>query len=224
MSLKHTVIETERFDKSILKNTFWYQEKTSEKLAIIFPGAGYSCMGPILYYTVNLLIENGFDVLMVEYDFRYHPKVEERKDFLLHDIKQAYAKIQDRYREYKKCLLVSKSVGTRGISWALEQDVFAKSKMDFGMIWMTPAWNDPSLFKIMTECQYPGMHIMGTKDPAYTQQRAETFKGFPDQTLLEIEGADHSVDVASGVMDTLDSHKSMIQAIQSWLLNLGFIA
>src|SRR3954462_6402259 len=56
-------------DSKAIPNTFFRQEEKSDHLAIIFPGRGYTCAMPLLYYTTNLLLDQGADALQVDYKY-----------------------------------------------------------------------------------------------------------------------------------------------------------
>ena len=47
-----------------------FQNKNPKGVVLVFPGAGYSHMGPCLYYPSNALFEFGYDIINFEYDFR----------------------------------------------------------------------------------------------------------------------------------------------------------
>ena len=49
------------------------QETETDHLALVLPGFGYSCDMPLLYFTVNHLLEGGADVLQVEYQYNERP-------------------------------------------------------------------------------------------------------------------------------------------------------
>lgn len=50
-------------------NTFVQQDGATDRLAILLPGLGYSCAMPLFYYTERFLLDDGFDVLHVEYAY-----------------------------------------------------------------------------------------------------------------------------------------------------------
>ena len=37
-----------------------------KKLAIIFPGVGYTCTKPLLYYTASMAAERGYEIIRLD--------------------------------------------------------------------------------------------------------------------------------------------------------------
>ena len=38
-----------------------------KKLAVIFPGVGYTCTKPLLYYTASMAAERGYEIIRLDY-------------------------------------------------------------------------------------------------------------------------------------------------------------
>lgn len=87
------------------------------KIAVFFPGIGYHCDKPLLYYSRKIAIQLGYDkvvTLSYSYDggdvFNNKEKMKEAFEVLY---KQAENALQDiAFEEYEEVLFVSKSVGT----------------------------------------------------------------------------------------------------------------
>ena len=43
-----------------------------KKLAIIFPGVGYTCTKPLLYYTASMAAERGYEIIRLDYGQDIH--------------------------------------------------------------------------------------------------------------------------------------------------------
>lgn len=43
-----------------------------KKLAVMFPGMGYTCVKPLLYYTACAAAEHGFEVIKLDYGQEIH--------------------------------------------------------------------------------------------------------------------------------------------------------
>src|SRR5271170_6743368 len=96
-------------------NTFMKQDGETDKLAIIYPGMGYKCSMPLLYYTTQVLFAKGYDVLWVEYDYNKDSPVymlpeAKQLDSIAIDANAAYS-LAFTQRKYKKVMLVGKSLG-----------------------------------------------------------------------------------------------------------------
>lgn len=87
------------------------------KLAVYFPGIGYHCDKPLLYYARKVASEKGFDnYLNIEYTFKGqnirgdHKKMQEAFESLYAQAKKSLALVE--WEKYDEILFVSKSIGT----------------------------------------------------------------------------------------------------------------
>ena len=48
-----------------VSNQFIQQESPGNKLAVLYPGTRYTCDRPLLYFTTELLLSKGYDVLQL---------------------------------------------------------------------------------------------------------------------------------------------------------------
>ena len=46
-----------------------------KKLAVIFPGVGYTCTKPLLYYTASMAAERGYEIIRLDYGQDIHTSV-----------------------------------------------------------------------------------------------------------------------------------------------------
>lgn len=67
--MKQVLLEIHSSDTTLVPNTFIKQDR-SNHLAILFPGLGYTVDMPLLYYTTNVLLDMGADVLQVRYTYQ----------------------------------------------------------------------------------------------------------------------------------------------------------
>ena len=82
-----------------------------KKLACLFPGIGYTCDKPLLYYSWKMLAQDGWEVIPVNYsgtlfglpDDRVISSARAKAEEILADVK---------WEEYGSVLFVSKSLGT----------------------------------------------------------------------------------------------------------------
>lgn len=88
----------------------------SKKIAILFPGIGYTCDKPLLYYTAKLVLKKKYEVIKVEYkNFPSGIKGNEEKmeEAFQCGLKQAEEILRNIcWEEYEEILFVSKSIGT----------------------------------------------------------------------------------------------------------------
>lgn len=88
----------------------------SEKIAVIFPGIGYTCDKPLLYYGAKFAMEHGYEVVRLPYGgFPKKVKGDRKKmeksfALALDQSREMLGKI--RWEDYDRILFISKSIGT----------------------------------------------------------------------------------------------------------------
>ena len=86
-----------------------------KKLAVLFPGIGYHCDKPLLYYSKKCLSAYGYEIIEVNYTHFPHMKDKDELIEQAEDIgyKQAEEILKDvPFSTYDEILFVSKSIGT----------------------------------------------------------------------------------------------------------------
>ncbi len=68
------MLEVIGYRGQLVTNTFFRQDADTDHLAVIFPGLGYRCSGPLLHYATSVLTSLGADVLWVEYAYDKQPE------------------------------------------------------------------------------------------------------------------------------------------------------
>ncbi len=86
------------------------------KLCVIFPGIGYHCEKPLLYYSAKLARSKGYDVIPLKFSgFDNSTKGNEEKmsAAAAHALEQAEAQLADTdFSKYEKIVFIGKSIGT----------------------------------------------------------------------------------------------------------------
>ncbi len=161
------------------------------KLAVIFPGVGYHGDKPLLYYSKKLATQKGIEILGIEYDIM--PSYEALKDDKYRDetvIKMATDEAMKKLSEvslddYCKVFFIGKSFGTV-VAGCCDKLLNANARH----IVLTPV---PETFKFLNKgC---GIVFHGTKDPLCDNDIAEKECKELELELIEIEGANHSLEV-----------------------------
>lgn len=88
----------------------------NKKIAVLFPGIGYTCEKPLLYYTGKLAAAKGYEIVKAEYgNFPSGIKgnKEKMETAFYRGLEQAEEILKEiRWEEYEEILFLSKSVGT----------------------------------------------------------------------------------------------------------------
>ena len=163
------------------------------RLAVLFPGLGYTCDKPLLYYTGKLCAELGYKVVTVPYgNFQKGVKGDAEKMhltfyFALHQAEEILKEIN--WTAYDSVLFVGKSIGTEVAScYAKDQNLTVRS------IYYTP------LEETFLYTKGEGIAFHGTSDPwaetAKIQEECEK-QNIP---LFLTEHANHSLE--TGIVET----------------------
>ena len=87
-----------------------------KKLAVFFPGIGYTVDKPLIYYSRKLAADNGYDIKLLPYE-GFPQKVRGDKDKMKESFEMAWSQTlnmlqDDDLKDYDEILFVGKSVGT----------------------------------------------------------------------------------------------------------------
>lgn len=122
------------------------------KLALIFPGIGYTCDKPLLYYEQKLL-DDEYEIHRIDYG-----NISKSKSDLFQTFELAYQRVLEAYKDfdftkYDTILVISKSIGT-AIACRLEKDLHIHS---YNILYTPIAYT----FDYVES----GIAFSGTKDP-----------------------------------------------------------
>lgn len=173
-------------------------------VVVVFPGAGYSFMGPCFYYSTNALYELGFEIFNFEYDFRRI----QLEDNSIASYKEFRGFLISKLNEYelpKNKIALCKSIGTRVIA-SDECEVFEK------IIWITPAIKDDFVLNSIAKNAKKSLSIIGSEDPFYDSDILSNLEHLGARSVV-IQGADHGLDIDSNINQSLDNMKVIVDEI-----------
>ncbi|MBR6219670.1 MAG: alpha/beta hydrolase [Clostridia bacterium] len=179
----------------------------SKRLAVLFPGVGYHCDKPLLYYSAKLARSAGYEVLPVPYA-GFPEKVRGDADKMRACLRiaqtQAEAMLASvRWEEYAEVLFIGKSIGTIAASrYAQEKGLEVRSVL------LTP------LVETFEFVRGDATAFHGTADPwANTEAIVACCqaRGIP---LHLTEGANHSLETGDVLRDarTLEETLTVMDA------------
>jgi hypothetical protein len=211
-------IDMTGYDGKPVPNTYLKLEVPSEKLAIVFPGRGYTSQGPLLHYTINLLLENRVNVLSVDYAYWNNLEFnrldwDDKKKWLFADVEEAFKAAVDNI-DAEPRILVGKSLGTLAMGHLL--DTFSSTRKTTA-IWHTPLVKMPHLVRQITKHKPHSLFVIGTADPHYDREILDEVKAAISGRLIVIEEANHSMEVPGGVQDSLKVMTEIIDGIRQFL-------
>lgn len=176
-----------------------------KKIAVFFPGIGYHCDKPLLYYAGKLAAQAGYDE-QIKLTYRYEGgriRGDEKK--IKETIKVLYEQTVSQltgvnWEDYDDILFVSKSIGTAtSVRYAREMNLVCKN------IYYTP------LEITFMDGMQPGIVFTGTDDPwvkpGMIQKKCEEFT----LPVTIIKEANHSLETK----DTMTNLKILTSVMDS---------
>lgn len=173
------------------------------KLAVIFPGVGYHCDKPLLYYSKKLLRELEYDI--VEMNYENLPtkikgdkaKMKEAFFMALDQCEEAVSHID--FLQYESIVFVGKSIGS-AIATALAQ----KLNLNPYMILLTPVKHTFSY-----ETEFEGIALHGTLDDWADTELIKSLCEMKKIKLSLFKDGNHSLETGNIATDLAYLHEAM---------------
>lgn len=175
-----------------------------KKLAVLFPGIGYTCDKPLLYYGGKLAAVSGCEVLQVPYG-NFQPGIKGNAQKMEEAFYSALMQAEELLRETdfadREIIFLSKSIGTAvAAAYAKKHGLKVKS------VSFTPV-EQTFLF-----AEGEGIMFHGTADPwARDTEKIREGCGRIGQRLYLVEGANHSLETGDVEKDIANLQKVMAQ-------------
>ena len=183
-----------------------------KKLAVFFPGIGYHCDKPLLYYGKKLAAEYGCEIREVPYGgfgsgIKGNP--EKMREAFRQALEQAEKLLEDvEWSRYGSLLFVSKSVGT-----AVAAAYAGKYGLRTANIFFTPV---EQTFPFVTQ---KGIVFHGTGDPWAATEPVRRACREKDLPLYLTEGADHSLETGN-VRKDLETLRQVMETCRQYIASL----
>ena len=198
-----------------IKNSFYAQAHRTGKLAIILPGFGYTCNMPLLYYPTLLLLNSGYDVLLVKPGYNTNKAFEAAKDkekrTWIKDDAIASANAALARTGCTHLVIVGKSIGTMSAAFILESCNIPK---DTTTVWITPIINERKTFEAMKRLSN-GRSVLaiGTADRIFDKNRVEELKNAGVRTII-VKNADHSMIIKGNVHGSIRALEDILKELK----------
>ena len=191
-----------------------------DRLAILLPGFGYTLDMPLFYYAENLLLEQGWDLLRVEYAYNQRPDFQsapapERERWLLDDATAAYRAGLSQ-RAYGEVALIGKSLGALAMGHLLTMDepIAAASSA----VWLTPLLGEARLREQIARFGGPSLFVIGAADAHYDPTWLEEVRHATNGQTVVIASADHGMDIAGDPVASVRAVEQVVAALARFLL------
>lgn len=166
--------------------------KAPDKVAVFFPGIGYHCDKPLLYYTKQLARKKGYEILEVPYgNFPVGVKgnAEKMMQAFFSALEQAEGILKEVcWENYTQILFVSKSIGT-----AVAGSYARQHALETRNIFFTPV---EQTFQCISQ---EGIVFHGTSDPWAETEQVEKECDAMNLPLYKVVGANHSLETEDAI-------------------------
>lgn len=203
-------------------NQLLRQKEEATTLAVLLPGQGYTARMPLFYYAERIALDRRWDVLSV--DYAYPPleydddlevrrrRLEGRKRELEADVDAAFAAGIGQ-RDYRRIVLIGKSLGTRAMTHLLAQGI----EREVWNVWLTPLINAPEVREAIEA--HPGRSFVaiGTADFAYDAAYLDRLRESGKAEVVTVAGADHGLDIEGDIAGSIRALGEVIARLDAFL-------
>lgn len=177
----------------------WSEPSRESGLAVMLPGGGYTCEMPLLSFAGRVAAHHGWRVRAVS----WHPSAEWGEERVGDELEAAIGGCSGPVR------VIAKSLGSLAAPFAAERGMDA--------VWLTPLLRRREVVDAMARHRGRQLLIGGTSDEGRwdSSVAASLAAGDGGAELLEITGADHSLDVEDPLR-TAEIHVEVVRVIDRW--------
>jgi pimeloyl-ACP methyl ester carboxylesterase len=185
-------------------------------LGIILPGYRYPPEMAPLFYAGRILLEQGADLLRVEYAYyrtNFIEQPEPEQDRWISSDVFAACNAALAHREYEKITLVGKSIGTIALGHLLSDRRFQEA----ACIWLTPLLTAAWLRSRIEQIHPRSLFVIGTADKYCIPDTLDHLVAVTHGQVTVIEGADHALQIPDSISGSLRALDRTVQALQEFL-------
>ena len=188
-----------------------------KKLAVIFPGVGYTCSKHLLYYTAAAAADHDYEVLRLDYGQDIH-SFRGRSSLELEPVTSLALKRTLRqmektdFSQYEKIIFISKSIGTI-VACETEKHFSLSGKVQQFLLTPVPA-SVPYLKNVN------GVFFSGTADPYIPEKTVRAAaRLYPSKTGGIFEGCNHSLEKKGDIPGNLENIRKVVECLE-WMMKM----
>jgi hypothetical protein len=191
-------------------------QQTASHLAVLLPGRGYTVDMPLLFYPRFYLMEQGAEVLLVEYNYAredYANLPPEAQRLWLNTDVEAVVDEALAGREYERITLIGKSLGTYAMAHLLATDIRLR---DAACLWLTPIIHDAAVFQWMAR-PHRALFAIGARDPLYDEALMQEAAQKSGGVSVVVDDADHGLNIERDMVASVRALETVMQVMQEFL-------
>ncbi|WP_214813232.1 alpha/beta family hydrolase [Exiguobacterium sp. s196] len=190
-------------------------DSSSDTLVILLPGYGYTNDSPMFRYTTGLCIENGLNVLEVNYNYRdeRYDSVDVNKA-IVDDVRLVIDQIlhTDSVQQY---IIVGKSLGTVAMASELTRNVFHDAKL----VWLTPLLKRDDIYEAIQSHKGQQMILIGTADQDYVDERMKRLEHLALTELEIVKEMNHSLEYTGETYRSLRLLETLLKRVEQFIMS-----
>jgi len=214
--MKLSSLDVVGYKNQQVPNTLVTQPTLTKHLGIILPGYRHSTDMADLHYAGRVLLEQGADLLRIEYaynhtDFMQQSNSEQAK-WISSDV-FAICNAALAHRSYDQITLVGKSLGTLAMGHLLGDSRFQSATC----VWETPILTIEWLCSQIEQVHPRSLFVFGTADKFYQPDILKHLENVTGGRSIVIEGAHHGLEILDDIPGSLMALNQIVQALQEFL-------
>jgi hypothetical protein len=211
-------LDLKSYNNQPLPNTFFKKETDTDHLVLLLPGRGYTTQMPLFFYSALLLLERSADVLRLDVNYMARDdfqalEMNEQLRCLFDEVEAAY-RAGMAQRNYQQVTLVGKSLGTLAMGHLLTTEPLLPA---VNAIWLTPLLRFDFLREQIKAFAGHSLFAIGTADPHYDAKCLTEVQQATNGEVVIIEGADHGMNIAGDMLESIKVVGKIVQAIDAFL-------
>jgi hypothetical protein len=206
-----------RGDGSFIENE--YQNNKSEFLGVIFSGLGYSYKNPLLYYSRNLILENKIDYFGIDFNYTKNKTFmaldrESRIKYYHDDNEVILNKVLELSSNYKKLILIGKSLGTSTINHCIHNDFI---RIKSALVLLTPSNEWEGFVDEIVNLENRIFVAGSLSDKLYKVSNLPLIYKKKNINVFELRTGDHSLE-SDNTIDDIEQVKTVMKILRKFIL------
>jgi hypothetical protein len=215
LDVTYSTLAVEGFRGEPVPNELVRQQAGSTTLAVLLPGRLYTCDMPLFYYAECLLVDRGWDVLRVRYDYRKLDTPISQDEQLERLAIDSRSTLDAGLAEgtYQRVILVGKSLGTI----AMAHLVPTLEGADPWLVWLTPLLKRADVLECVAAGEDRSLVVIGSGDTHFDPAVVDGLRRDNHCATLVIDGGEHSLDLPGDAAGSAMSVVTTMRAIDRFL-------